>query len=581
MQSALVLGHDSRSALAVIRSLGESGIKVDLGTFSKSTLCKYSRYAKRIHLLPNPFENAAKMVSCLSHLLPQKDYSLVIPTSDEYLVPIMRNLEHFHSINSFAIPASNVFKLANEKKETLRIARENKVPYPHSITITNPSEITSHLTNLSYPTIVKPNSSKVLIRDQLVSMKVHQAESENQLVTILEEITRFVPVLVQEYISGIGIGQEFLSNNGKIVAAFQHERVHEPERGGGSSYRRSAKLDYDLFTYSKRIIQALNWSGVIMVEYKWNPEIDEKYLMEVNGRFWGSLPLAIHSGVDFPRLLFDSIVNRRKVSPPKYKIGVYCRNPILDLKWIVSHWRRKSGNFRFGDFLKEVQDGFRKIIHRIEHLDTFTAGDFAPGIMEFIHFFNSQVHSYFSKRKKRKFSEMYSIMKAEGYELRAKIVERIIENPHILFICYGNIFRSPYAEATLRSLLRKDGLEEFNIKSAGLLESEGRAVPGSAQNIGRQEGIDLSTHRSRLLDFSMVDWSGIILVMDSRNLHAVTSKFPQARDKTFLIGLFNNEDESHEIDDPWDLDSQKLLSIYAKIRRSCLNLEEMLLEAVS
>ena len=581
MQYALVLGHDSRSALAVIRSLGSSEIDLDIGTFSKSTICKYSRYVKRIHLLPNPFENAAKMVSYLSHLLRQRDYSLLIPTSDEYLVPIMRNLELFHSIDSFAIPSRSAFKMANEKKETLRLAKENDVPHPHSITIANSSEITSHLANLSYPIIVKPNSSKVLIEDQLVSLKVHQAESENQLMTILDAIAGFAPVLVQEYVSGIGIGQEFLSDKGKILAAFQHERVHEPERGGGSSYRRSAKLDRELFTYSGKIIQALNWSGVIMVEYKWNPETNEKYLMEVNGRFWGSLPLAIHSGVNFPRLLFDSMVDRKMVSPPKYQIGVYCRNPLLDLKWIISQWRRKANNFGIRAILKEMQDGFRQIFHRKEHLDTFTADDFAPGVMEFIHFFNSQVHSYFSRRKKRKLREMFSIMRYEGNEICTEIVERIIENPYILFVCYGNIFRSPYAEVTLRSLLRNDGLKGFQIQSAGLLESEGRAVPGSAQNIGKKEGIDLSTHRSRLLDSSMVDWSGIILVMDSRNLHAVTSNFPQARGKTFLIGLFDNEDESYEIDDPWGMDSRALISIYAKIRRSCLTLEEMLHEAVS
>ncbi len=55
-----------------------------------------------------------------------------------------------------------------------------------------------------------------------------------------------------------------------------------------------------------RRLEHLNWQGVAMLEYRWDPASDRLYLMEMNARFWGSLHLALYAGVDFPRLLLDA-----------------------------------------------------------------------------------------------------------------------------------------------------------------------------------------------------------------------------------------------------------------------------------
>lgn len=70
-------------------------------------------------------------------------------------------------------------------------------------------------------------------------------------------------------------------------------------------YRESVVADPALVERSRRLLARLNWQGVAMVEYKIDASTGMPYLMEINGRFWGSLQLAIDAGVDFPRLLLE------------------------------------------------------------------------------------------------------------------------------------------------------------------------------------------------------------------------------------------------------------------------------------
>lgn len=62
-----------------------------------------------------------------------------------------------------------------------------------------------------------------------------------------------------------------------------------------------------------------------MIEYKVDAESGVPYLMEINGRFWGSLQLAIDAGVDFPRLLLECAEDRAPLAPAPYRVGVRSR----------------------------------------------------------------------------------------------------------------------------------------------------------------------------------------------------------------------------------------------------------------
>jgi len=130
------------------------------------------------------------------------------------------------------------------------------------------------------------------------------------------------PILVQERVVGAGIGVFLLLWDGEVRAAFAHRRIREkPPSGGVSVLSESVALDPELLARSVALLRDFDWCGVAMVEYKVDERTGIPYLMEVNGRFWGSLQLAIDAGVDFPTILVDAASGSPARPAPKYKVG--------------------------------------------------------------------------------------------------------------------------------------------------------------------------------------------------------------------------------------------------------------------
>jgi hypothetical protein len=146
-------------------------------------------------------------------------------------------------------------------------------------------------------------------------------------------------ILLQQYCRGEGYGVEVLAREGRIVLAFQHHRLAEiPVTGGASAWREGTALDPVLYGHAERLIQALRWTGLAMVEFKVGEEV---WLVEINGRVWGSLPLAVLSGVDFPAALVElhcaggAQVQENGRSVDGYRTGLRAYNLELFLSWIV------------------------------------------------------------------------------------------------------------------------------------------------------------------------------------------------------------------------------------------------------
>ena len=168
------------------------------------------------------------------------------------------------------------------------------------------------------PLVPKPISSFDLQKAR-VRREVRAITDKREFRPAVEDMLRAGPVLAQQYFAGTGVGVELLAKDGDVLAAFQHERVHEPPRGGGSSYRRSVPLTAELLNASKAIVAVLRYTGVIMVEFRVNPKTKDWILIETNARFWGSLPLSAAAGMDFPRYLCELLLQGRTDFPPSYK----------------------------------------------------------------------------------------------------------------------------------------------------------------------------------------------------------------------------------------------------------------------
>jgi len=120
----------------------------------------------------------------------------------------------------------------------------------------------------------------------------------------------------------------------------------------------------------------------------------------------------------------------------------------------------------------------------------------------------------------------------------------------ILLVCTGNTCRSPMAEALLRHKLANRGLDEVASLSAGTGAWEGAPASAGAYLVSLEHGLDLSSHRARLLTREMVSDADLVLTMARHHLARVEEL--GAAGKAYLLGEFaGRERDSAELRDPF------------------------------
>jgi len=565
-KKALVLGIDDRSALNVIRSLGRLGVQVHQGSDNTSSICRFSKYTRQEIIFPNAADNEDLWIAKLEEILKKEKYDLVIPTADNYLIPIIKNRKIFEKYSKLAIPDDRGFLYSYDKSKTFELAEQLGIPCPFSRKIEKISELKEFEPELTFPIIVKPVSSKVWHNNKKYSLKVEYAENLKQLNEILNKVVKITPVLVQSFHSGVGVGQELLLNKGKIIAAFQHERIHEPLKGGGSSYRKSIELNQNLLSYSERILKKLQWNGVAMVEYKYNKKEDSYVLMEINGRFWGSLPLAIHAGVDFPALLFKMMVNGSSTPQTKYNVNTYCRNLTRDLDWFKENIRSGNKKTYVDEYpLYKLFFEIKNVLLLREHFDTIVIDDPIPGIKQLFKYFGAQFGNLIDK-------VLFNLQKAHFYynpfktrSAKKSIFKILQKNPSLLFVCKGNICRSPFAELYLKQKLKQDTTDNFTVLSTGFIEKENRVSPDYAIQAASTFGVNMTNHRSNVLKKEQLDAMGVVFVMDLELYNKFVLLYPEHKNKIYLLGIFSKSMKKGDIDDPYSKNIDYFKHIYKKI----------------
>ena len=141
----------------------------------------------------------------------------------------------------------------------------------------------------------------------------------------------------------------------------------------------------------------------------------------------------------------------------------------------------------------------------------------------------------------------------------------------ILFVCFGNIMRSPMCEALLKRMLPGPGDRRFVITSAGLHAVPGREAHPWAIAAARNLGISLEDHRARLLSTEMVDSADVIFAMDYSNFIQILSRWKSAGQKVFMLGAYApNRYPETEIPDPYHGSALETVECY-KVLGACVH----------
>lgn len=341
--AVLVTDGDQRAALAVVRSLGAAGYPVYICAARRRSLAGASRYARGEAAVADALDDPQRFAADVRALVAQWNIGVLIPIADASLLAALPDRARLPNV---IIPFADerVVRRMADKAAVLGAASAVGIAIPRQHVANDRESLLALASDLEYPVVLKPSRSvgehggrrsKLLVR-HVASM----AELRDAVATMDPAA---YPVLVQQRIVGPGIGIFLLVWKGETLACFAHRRIREkPPAGGVSVYRESVAADPDLVRRSRALLGAFGWCGVAMVEYKLDERTGTPYLMEVNGRFWGSLQLAIDAGVDFPSLLLDAALGNVRPPVTAYTTGIRSRWFWGDVDHLLARLRRSS-----------------------------------------------------------------------------------------------------------------------------------------------------------------------------------------------------------------------------------------------
>ncbi|NKB19888.1 MAG: carboxylate--amine ligase [Alphaproteobacteria bacterium] len=300
-----------------MRDLGRHGHAVIGIGRDSNALAGTSRYCTA-HFVRDVGEDA--LITQIGQLADQFHASYLLAISESDLTLINRHRDSLQQFLTPLTPTADALAKVLDKPTCQSIAGEVGLSYPVTYSPRSVTDLAG-MTNLPFPAVLKwADPNEVAPALAAAGLELEKARIVLNRAELDEYIARFEPIgqlpMIQEYCHGHGIGHMFLARDGEILFEFQHERIHEwPPEGGVSALCRSMPLEEEVEArrQSRKLINHLRWTGVAMVEYRFDPDRKTWKFLEINGRFWGSLPLAVAVNVPFASSLVSAIGENQKI----------------------------------------------------------------------------------------------------------------------------------------------------------------------------------------------------------------------------------------------------------------------------
>jgi len=313
-----------KHTLGAVRSLAQAGFEVDV-IGSRRCLTGWSRYHSKVAYRQDRFndETINEFVSFLGN----SNYDVLLPIGARSVQLVSRHRAIIEEHCSIPLPSAKAIELCLDKEETNRFAATLGVKVPQTWSFKCLSELEAHIAEIAFPVVVKGKS-------EIVKDRPFYANNTDQLVEKISvwgkglSSEKMPFPIIQQFIDGVGVGFFALYQQGKCKRVFMHRRLRETPPSGGASSCAVSIYDADLLQVGKKILDALEWHGVAMVEFKREKSTGDLYLMEINPKFWGSLDLALASGVDFPVLDVRMAMGEQIPYSDQYKIGLKFHWPL-------------------------------------------------------------------------------------------------------------------------------------------------------------------------------------------------------------------------------------------------------------
>lgn len=531
-RKVLLLGSNDQAALITARSIRKYlDLYIYIVYWSQKELANYSNACKGSLYFGDPQIDYIGFINKFIEHIVHNIYDVLIPIDDPANELVYNNYEVIVKHIIVAGPSPKSYRKVHSKYEAANISKKINIKVPNFYLIENNKDFNLASINF-FPIFAKPEFSWILKNNFLhYRLAVTKINNIKELEVFINDNILKCRIMLQKKIDGYGVGLNIFAIEGKVINYCINVRLHEPQNGGGSSFRKTMPLSQKLKQYADLIAAETNWTGLMMIEFKFNGE--DYYLMEINPRPWGSIGLSVFSGINFPVILVDYFIFGKYNPKDNYRI-VYSRNLLKDFRWILSRLI-KDKELDLRSWLQFSMIPANVLLRR-ETLDVESLRDPLPMLMQFIILIKNKVidkiifkirtlHNKF--KYKNKFTKNFEPIQVSSHD-------------KILFVCKGNVNRSVFAQKYTE---KKYGI---NADSAGTLLLSCRKANPSAISLAEQEyNLNLNSHTSKCMAELLENIANFkyIFVFDFFIYTKVVDLIPNHKNKIFLLS-------SKEIVDP-------------------------------
>lgn len=321
----LVLDARLRQALVTVRSLGRRGLRVAALDTIDGAAAFYSQWCRERFVCPAPLATD-EYVAYLEEVLRCTGVPVVVAAHDGTIGRLRAHRLRIERRARLALGHDAALRTAIDKERTLAVARRQKINVPRTALVSTVADVPAAVANVGLPAVVKPTESWLSSESGAAWIGPCAVATAAEACAAVERIKRLNgAALVQQLLTGRREAVSLFYAKGKVYARFaQWAPRTNPPLGGESVLRQSIAVPEDIGPQAERLVREIDLEGYSEVEFR-RDSGGVPYLMEINPRLSASVEIAVRSGVDFPRLIYQWASGSPIDCVVGYRIGRWMR----------------------------------------------------------------------------------------------------------------------------------------------------------------------------------------------------------------------------------------------------------------
>jgi D-aspartate ligase len=340
---AIVIGGE-HPGLGIARSLGRRGIPICV-IDDQHSVSQFSKYVTRVVRVKDLRDehNTVDSVLEVGQRYGLKGWVL-FPTRDETVAAFSHHRDRLTEFFRVTTADWETVRWAWDKKNTYDLAAELGISVPHTYNPRTERELVDLYSHL--PLAIKPAVKENFF--YATGAKAWRAETPDQLNDLFRKATQQIrpeEILIQEIIPGDGQRQYsycafFRDGEAHSTLVAKRMRQHPREFGRAATYVETIEHP-EIEELSERFLRAIDYYGLVEVEFKQDPRDGQFKLLDVNARTWGFHSIGVPAGVDFPYLLYADQVGQ-PIERRRARAGVGWLRMVTDFPTVASYlWDRE------------------------------------------------------------------------------------------------------------------------------------------------------------------------------------------------------------------------------------------------